>query len=71
LRILYAHPRRALPLIEAFSSCEHLTPYLDIPIQHIDTQVLKAMGRGMTQKEIRQILVRFREELPEVKLKRK
>jgi len=69
LRVLYAHPRRALPLIEAFSSCEHLTPYLDIPIQHIDTQVLKAMGRGMTQKEIRQILVRFREELPEVKLR--
>ena len=69
LRVLYAHPRRALPLIEAFSSCKHLTPYLDIPIQHIDTQVLKAMGRGMTQKEIRQILVRFREELPEVKLR--
>ena len=69
LRILYAHPKRALPLIEAFSSCEHLTPYLDIPIQHIDTQVLKAMGRGMTEKEIRQILVRFREELPQVKLR--
>jgi len=69
LRVLYAHPRRALPLIEAFSSCEHLTPYLDIPIQHIDTQVLKAMGRGMTQKEIRQTLVQLRKELPEVKLR--
>jgi len=69
LRILYAHPRRALPLIEAFSSCEHLTPYLDIPIQHIDTQVLKAMGRGMTEKEIRQTLVQLRKELPEVKLR--
>ena len=69
LRVLYAHPRRALPLIEAFSSCEHLTPYLDIPIQHIDTQVLKAMGRGMTEKEIRQTLVQLRKELPEVKLR--
>jgi len=69
LRILYAHPKRALPLIEAFSSFKYLTPYLDIPIQHIDTQVLKAMGRGMTEKEIRQILVRFREELPQVKLR--
>jgi len=69
LRVLYAHPRRALPLIEAFSSCKHLTPYLDIPIQHIDTQVLKAMGRGMTEKEIRQTLVQLRKELPEVKLR--
>ncbi len=69
LRVLYAHPRRALPLIEAFSSCEHLTPYLDIPIQHIDTQVLKAMGRGMTEKEIRQTLVQLRKELSEVKLR--
>jgi len=69
LRILYAHPKRALPLIEAFSSFKYLTPYLDIPIQHIDTQVLKAMGRGMTEKEIRQILVQFREELPQVKLR--
>jgi len=69
LRVLYTHPKHILPLIEVFSTCQHLTPYLDIPIQHIDTQVLKAMGRGMTEKEIRQTLIQLREELPEVKLR--
>ena len=69
LRILYAHPRRILPLVEAFSTCKHLTPYLDVPIQHIDTQVLKAMGRGMAEEELRQILLRFKETLPQVKLR--
>ena len=69
LRVLYTHPKHIPPLIEVFSTCKHLTPYLDIPIQHIDTQVLKAMGRGMTEKEIRQTLIQLREELPEVKLR--
>lgn len=69
LRLLYAHPHRILPLVEAFATCKHLTPYLDVPIQHIDSQVLKAMGRGMTERELRQILFRFKEALPQVKLR--
>ncbi|MCD6320120.1 MAG: 30S ribosomal protein S12 methylthiotransferase RimO [Candidatus Desulfofervidaceae bacterium] len=69
LRVLYAHPKRVIPLIEAFSSCKHLTPYLDVPIQHIDSQVLKTMGRGMNEEEVRRTLLRFKETLPQVKLR--
>ncbi len=69
LRILYVHPQRAFSLIEAFNACSHLTPYLDIPIQHIDTEVLKSMGRGMKEKDLREIILFLKKHLPNVKLR--
>ncbi|MBW2340220.1 MAG: hypothetical protein JRF50_07725 [Deltaproteobacteria bacterium] len=48
LRILYAHPyhvtERLLDLVE---SEEALCPYLDIPIQHVNPDILRAMGRPL------------------------
>jgi ribosomal protein S12 methylthiotransferase len=47
IRILYSHPmgisERLLDLIEAN---ERICPYLDIPLQHVNREILKAMGRG-------------------------
>jgi len=47
IRILYSHPMgisgRLLGLIE---DNERLCPYLDIPLQHANKEVLEAMGRG-------------------------
>lgn len=47
IRTLYLHPmgisERLLDLIEAN---ERICPYLDIPLQHANKEILKAMGRG-------------------------
>ncbi len=47
IRILYSHPmgisERLLDIIEAN---ERVCPYLDIPLQHVNSDILKAMGRG-------------------------
>ncbi len=47
IRILYSHPmgmsERLLDIIEAN---ERICPYLDIPLQHVNSDILRAMGRG-------------------------
>ena len=61
LRILYAHPyhvtERLLDLVE---SEEGLCPYLDIPIQHVNPDILRAMGRPSGTKPIPQLIERIR-----------
>ena len=61
IRVLYSHPEgitdRLLELMEAPSP---LCPYLDIPIQHVDPGILKAMGRGMVEAKVRQRIGRIR-----------
>ena len=39
-------------------------PYLDIPIQHISSPMLKAMKRGVRSEQVRGILDRLRSEVP-------
>lgn len=47
IRLLYSHPmgisERLLDLIEGN---DKICPYLDIPLQHVNKEILKAMGRG-------------------------
>jgi len=61
LRILYAHPyhvtERLLGLID---SEEMLCPYLDVPIQHVNPDILKAMGRPLNSESIPQLIERIR-----------
>lgn len=57
LRILYAHPyhvtERLLGLID---SEEVLCPYLDVPIQHVNPDILRSMGRPLGSKSIPQLI---------------
>jgi ribosomal protein S12 methylthiotransferase len=48
---------------------EKICPYLDLPIQHIDDEILKRMGRRSTGVEIRSLLKKIRTFLPEVSLR--
>jgi len=47
IRILYSHPTgisgRLLDIIEGN---ERICPYLDIPLQHVNKEILRTMGRG-------------------------
>jgi ribosomal protein S12 methylthiotransferase len=61
IRVLYSHPMgisdRLLDLIE---TNERLCPYLDIPLQHSNKDILEAMGRGGLRENPMQLLQRIR-----------
>jgi ribosomal protein S12 methylthiotransferase len=48
---------------------EKICPYLDLPIQHIDDEILRRMGRKVRGNEIRSLLEKIRTFLPEVSLR--
>ena len=70
LRLMYAYPN-AFPwrLTEVINAHGNVLPYLDIPVQHGSTAVLKRMRRGGTQESVGRILDRLRSEVPGIALR--
>ena len=70
VRVMYAYPN-AFPwrLAEVMRERENVLPYLDIPIQHIASPVLKRMRRGGTHDSVRALLERLRTEVPGIALR--
>jgi ribosomal protein S12 methylthiotransferase len=61
IRLLYSYPERITDrLLELMSSPSPLCPYLDIPIQHVDPMILRAMGRGMDEATVGRLIDRIR-----------
>jgi ribosomal protein S12 methylthiotransferase len=72
IRILYSYPRAEHftdGLLELIAQEEKICPYLDLPLQHIDDEILKRMGRRIKGREIRSLLKKIRIFLPEVSLR--
>jgi len=65
IRLMYAYPHTVAPELTAFLR-EHpkAVKYLDIPIQHISSPMLRAMKRGVSSDQVRGILDRLRIEVP-------
>ena len=65
IRLMYAYPHTVAPELTTFLR-EHkkAVKYLDIPIQHISSPMLRAMKRGVSSEQVRGILDRLREEVP-------
>ncbi|PRP91725.1 Ribosomal protein S12 methylthiotransferase RimO [Enhygromyxa salina] len=61
IRLHYAYPTAVTDgLIERIASHPKVATYLDVPIQHVDTGVLKKMRRGYTEKVVRGLVERLR-----------
>ncbi|MBN1257703.1 MAG: 30S ribosomal protein S12 methylthiotransferase RimO [Planctomycetes bacterium] len=70
IRLLYAHPAHLDDdTIALLASEEQLLHYLDLPIQHINTRILKRMGRKVTRQEIEKLISRLRARIPELTLR--
>ncbi|MFK8137463.1 MAG: 30S ribosomal protein S12 methylthiotransferase RimO [Bdellovibrionales bacterium] len=66
IRVLYLYPDGIdEKLIQLFKEKKNLLPYFDMPLQHINNEVLKRMNRKMTKQEIQVALNLIRKELPE------
>ncbi|GHV43980.1 ribosomal protein S12 methylthiotransferase RimO [Synergistales bacterium] len=57
IRLLYLHPDRVTrKFLDFLSEQKKVIPYLDIPIQHIDDDILCAMNRTKASRHIRDIV---------------
>ena len=67
IRLLYAYPHTVSSKItEQLRENPKVVPYVDIPIQHISSPMLRAMKRGVSSEQVRKILDRLRDEVPGV-----
>lgn len=70
LRVMYAYPNRfPWELTRLLREHPRVLPYLDIPVQHIATPVLRAMRRAGSGEQVRRTLDRLLEEVPGITLR--
>lgn len=70
IRLHYAHPAHFDPeLIKVINSSKSILPYIDIPIQHIQTDMIRSMKRGKDGKHIRDLIAKLRSEIPNLALR--
>ena len=65
IRLLYLYPDEVTDeLIELIANEERLTPYFDIPIQHSEDSILKAMNRRGDKNFLRNLFTKIRKRIP-------
>lgn len=67
IRLLYCYPDRITDeLIETMKKQDKIVNYIDLPLQHADDKILKAMNRRGDQAMIRNVIEKLRTEIPDV-----
>jgi ribosomal protein S12 methylthiotransferase len=70
IRLLYAHPAHITPeLIHLIRDEEKICKYLDIPLQHGDEKILKAMNRPALGQSLPDFIAWIRKEVPGIVLR--
>ena len=70
IRLMYAYPTDFTDeMIETISECDRVAKYIDIPLQHVNDGILKAMHRRVTRKETESLLARLRLQIPGVSIR--
>jgi ribosomal protein S12 methylthiotransferase len=70
IRLHYAYPSACTDeLLDAIAGEARIAKYLDVPIQHVDSDVLKAMRRGYGERQVRDLCARVRARVPGVTLR--
>ncbi|MBU4488957.1 MAG: 30S ribosomal protein S12 methylthiotransferase RimO [Candidatus Omnitrophica bacterium] len=70
IRLLYTYPSHIDDsLISLFADEKSLCKYIDLPVQHINDRILKAMNRHMSKRDICGIIEKIRKAIPGVTLR--
>jgi len=70
IRLLYAYPDGISDeLIELIATEEKICNYLDLPLQHIDDQLLTEMNRHLDEQQTRGLVQRLRDRIPDLTLR--
>ena len=64
IRLMYLYPMYFTePLINVLAASRKILPYLDLPLQHINDQMLRRMNRRVDRAETEQLIARLRERI--------
>jgi ribosomal protein S12 methylthiotransferase len=70
VRLLYTHPAHWSPeLMQAIAASSKVVKYVDMPLQHIDQEMLGLMRRETSRQHIEDLIVALRETVPGIKLR--
>jgi len=70
IRILYCYPEEITDeLLRTMSRLPKVCHYLDLPIQHASDRILRMMGRRTNQADIRAVIGRIREFMPDAAIR--
>ena len=70
IRTLYTYPEKITDkLLDVIKGQEKLVNYLDIPIQHINDDILKKMNRKGDKKSVSDVIDRIRNKIPDITLR--
>jgi ribosomal protein S12 methylthiotransferase len=70
VRLLYTHPYHWNDeLIETIAACDKVCRYVDMPLQHINDEMLKQMRRETSGQYIRDLVARIRRGIPGIALR--
>ncbi|MBR9976066.1 MAG: 30S ribosomal protein S12 methylthiotransferase RimO [Bacteroidetes bacterium] len=70
IRLMYAYPSRfPLEALDVIRERNNICNYIDIPIQHINDDVLKSMRRGITRRATEELLETMRARVPGIAIR--
>jgi ribosomal protein S12 methylthiotransferase len=66
IRILYLHPAHITSeIIDTIASSPKICKYFEIPIQHINNEIMQSMNRKVTKERVKEIITEIRTKMPE------
>jgi ribosomal protein S12 methylthiotransferase len=70
IRLHYAYPESfPVEVMDLISEAPRICKYLDIPLQHISSRILRSMKRGLTGDKTRALIRTIREKIPGITLR--
>ncbi|MBN1970598.1 MAG: 30S ribosomal protein S12 methylthiotransferase RimO [Candidatus Delongbacteria bacterium] len=67
IRLMYTHPPMVdREFLETIASCKNIVKYIDFPVEHTETKILKAMKRGNSREGLLDKIKMMREVIPEI-----
>ena len=70
IRLHYAYPTGfPLDVLEVMKTEPKICHYIDIPLQHINTDILKSMRRGHNREQLEKLLSDFRTSVPDIAIR--
>ena len=70
IRLMYFYPMYITDaLLDVIAASRKILPYIDIPLQHIDDDVLRRMRRATTREKTEVLLDRLRQRIPRLALR--
>lgn len=70
IRLHYAYPSGfPMDVLDVMKERENVCNYIDMPLQHASTKMLKAMRRGITKEKTTELIHKIREKVPDAAIR--